>query len=173
MRCHQQYRYIYPMRYHKDLQSDSRFEKIYFKQSPELSKKVYDVMHQGKDIFPYEGINYAKEYLDKIKNECKFYIEDIKDVYETIVNKKIFPTFEIFKSKLLSFSYNNTIEILDNPIKYEIDNVTLNKINEYYDINKMLENFNILTNVDVEDYLEKCRQNYNINQYFSKHQLKK
>ena len=163
MRCHQQYGYIYPMRYHKDLQSDSRFEKIYFKQSPELSKKVYDMMHQGKDIFPYEGINYAKEYLDKIKNEYKFYIEDVKDVYETIVNKKIFPTFEIFKNKLLSFSYNNnTIEILENPIKYEIDEVTLNKINEYYDTNKILENSNILTNIDVEDYLEKRRNGLNI-----------
>lgn len=164
MRCHQQYGYTYPMRYHKNLQSDSKFEKIYFKQSPELSKKVYDMMHQDKDIFPYEGINYAKKYLDKIKNEYKFYIEDVKDVYETIVNKKIFPTFEIFKNKLLSFSYNNnTIEILENPIKYEIDEVTLNKINEYYDTNKILENSNILTNIDVEDYLEKRRKHYNAN----------
>lgn len=163
MRCHQQYGYVYPMRYHMDLQSDSRFEKIYFKQSPELSKKVYDMMHQGKDIFPYEGINYAKEYLNKIKNEYKFYIEDVKDVYETIVNKKIFPTFDIFKNKLLSFNYdNNIIEILDNPVKYEIDQVTLNKINEYYDIDKILGNYDILTSADVEDYLEKRRKRFNV-----------
>ena len=73
MRCHHQSGYIFPMRSKYPLQADNRFEILHFRQSPELSQRVFEMMEGGKKVFPYEGISEAKNILDQIKNAKVFF----------------------------------------------------------------------------------------------------
>lgn len=147
MRCKQQYGYIYPLRYGASLQENNKFEKLYFEQSVELSKKVYEMMNCGKDIFPYEGINYAREYIDKIKKSYTFNINDVKEVYETIVDKELFSDFNSFKKSLLLSKFNgNKVNIVDEEINYTISDDVVNRVNDYY--NKL----NVLEEIDNKQF---------------------
>lgn len=139
MRCAQQSGYVFPMKNSKALQEDNRFEKIHFKQSPELSKKVFDLMEGGKKVFPDEGITKAKKYIDEIKSTTVFTEDDVKEIYEYEVDKDIFPTIESLKDALLSYDVNGKkIEIVEGEINYNIDKCLLDEINETYDNRDLL-----------------------------------
>jgi hypothetical protein len=135
MRCHHQSGYISPMRKDHPIQADNRFEVLHFKQSPELSQRVFEMMDGGKKVFPYEGISEAKSILEQIKNATVFSEDDIEYVYNfEEVNKVIFPTIENFKNALTNMYYNNEkIIIQKGEIVYPISQDVLNSINEKYD----------------------------------------
>lgn len=140
MRCAQQSGYIFPMRNSKSLQENNKFEKIYFKQSPELSKMVFDMMEGGKKVFPDEGISKAKKYIDEIKETTIFLEDDLKEIYEYDVDKNIFPTLKYLKDELCTYKINGkNIEIVSEEIEYNIDKETLKEINDMYDNRDLLE----------------------------------
>ena len=149
MRCKQQYGYIFPLRYGEPLNKNNKFEKLYFKHSVSLSKKVYEMMNYGKAVFPYEGINCAKKYINEIKKSYTFNINDVKDVYNTVVDKSIFTSFDSFEKTLLFTKFNdNKISIINEDVVYSIDNKVIKKINNYY------SKLNILEEIDNKQYMK-------------------
>jgi len=72
LRCHSQSGFVFPMREDAPLQENNRFEKLRFKQSPKLSEKVYELMDEGKKIFPFEGLSEARPILTEMKNSWTF-----------------------------------------------------------------------------------------------------
>ncbi|WP_195603622.1 FRG domain-containing protein [Clostridium tyrobutyricum] len=140
MRCHHQSGYIFPMRNKYPLQADNRFEILHFKQSPELSQRVFEMMGGGKKVFPYEGISEAKNILDLIKKSTVFSEDDITYVYNfEEVDKVMFPTIEDFKRALTNTDFNKgKITIKKGEIEYPISQETLCKINNKYDGNNLL-----------------------------------
>ena len=70
MRCHHQSGYIMPMMRGNCLQEDSRFEKMRFLQSEELSNQVFEMMDNGKKVFPNEECGAGvKECILAIREE--------------------------------------------------------------------------------------------------------
>ncbi len=140
MRCSFQSAYIFPMRNSVPLQLNKDFEKIHFKQSQELSEKVFKMMEEGKKVIPFEGISKAKKIIDEIKNTLIFTKDDLKEVYCNEVNKKIFLDFDDFKESILKYEINGQyVKIVD-----KIKDCTLNKeliqsINEQYNDIDLLE----------------------------------
>ena len=140
MRCSMQSGYVLPMRNSVPLQNDTKFEKLYFKQSVELSERVFKMMDEGKKVFPEEGINAAKEKIDEIKNLTIFPEEDIELVYSRDINKEIFPSLKGFKDKLLGFKVNGkNIMITKISENFNVNEEILNNINKYYDNKNLLD----------------------------------
>lgn len=135
MRCHSQSGYILPMRIDAPLQEDMRFEKLRFRQSPELSKKVFDLMEGGKKVFPYEGISRARKIITDIKQSTTFSESDLVETYEYWgTDRTIFPTIDDLRRALVEADINGkTIQIISNEVDYEITQDILNEINEMYD----------------------------------------
>lgn len=161
MRCHSQGGYIFPMRNRDSLQADSNFEMLYFKQSPELSQRVFEMMDGGKKVFPYEGISDAKSILDEIKKATVFSEVEINEVYNQEVNKSIFSTVESFKNALTNMDYDGKkIKIEKEETVHEMSLETLSKINKQYDDNDLIDQIGGMIHMKPEDreYLE---QNYN------------
>ena len=75
MRCHMQNGYGMYMREPMPLQKDVEFEKLKFKQSEKLSRKVFEMMDCGKKIYPHEGLEQAQFIIDKIKKLTQFSME--------------------------------------------------------------------------------------------------
>ena len=75
MRCHMQSGYGMYMRELYPLQHDFEFEKLKFKQSVELSRKVYEMMDGGKKIYPHEGLSQAQFIIDEIRKLTTFSTE--------------------------------------------------------------------------------------------------
>ena len=140
-RCHFQSGYIYPMRENMPLQQDIRFEKLRFKQSPELSQKVYELMQKGKLVYPSEGISEARDILTQIQNAVEFSEDDLLWVYDiNRVDRNLFPTLESFREAILEFSVNGKkIHIQPNEIKYHIGRPLLRRINKQYDNKDLLK----------------------------------
>lgn len=135
MRCHSQSGYILPMRIDAPLQEDMRFEKLRFRQSPELSKKVFDLMEGGKKVFPYEGISRARKIITDIKQSTTFSESDLVETYEYWgTDRTIFPTIDDLRRALPEADINGkTIQIISDEVDYEITQDILNEINEMYD----------------------------------------
>ena len=140
-RCHHQSGYIYPMRNTPCLQDDWHFEKLRFKQSERLSKQVFDLMDQGKKVFPYEGINELREYIEIIKHSVKFSNEDIQFAYEDDgVDKNIFPTLDNLKKSLVGYRIaDGIITIQDELVDFIIPQELLDKVNSHYDDKDLLQ----------------------------------
>lgn len=72
MRCSMQNGYGIYMRESRPLQKDIGFEKLRFRHSEELSKRVYDKMRGGKLIYPHEGLKKVDYFIEKIRNLTDF-----------------------------------------------------------------------------------------------------
>lgn len=153
MRCHHQSGYIFPMRSNSSLQVDSRFEILHFKQSPELSQRVFEMMDGGKKVFPYEGIVEAKDVLDQIRTSKIFSEDDVDYVYNyEEVNKEMFPSLEDFKNELTNLVYDNEkIRVQTDEIVYPISQEVLDKINMQYNKNNIFEVIGGMINQKPED----------------------
>lgn len=140
-RCAQQSGYIYPMRYAPSLQEDWHFEKMRFKQSVEVSQKVYEIMDGGKKVFPNEGVNELRDYIEKIKHSVVFTKDELEAVYDCDgIDKTIFPTIGDLKKALVGYTTSDgTIEIQDEPIVYQIPTEVLDNVNSHYDGKDLLE----------------------------------
>ncbi|RHU32782.1 MULTISPECIES: FRG domain-containing protein [unclassified Blautia] len=121
-RCAQQSGYIYPMRNEPSLQENWHFEKMRFKQSVEVSKQVYEMMDGGKKVFPNEGVNELRNYIEQIKHSVVFTKDELEAVYDCDgIDKTIFPTISDLKKALVGYTISDgTVEIQDEPIVYQI-----------------------------------------------------
>lgn len=129
-RCHMQSGFVFPMKTVAPLQDDMRFEKLVFRQSPELSEEVFHMMHDGKDVFPDEGISDGMGVLDEIKNGKVFSEDDLKWAYDLDeCNKDIFPTIDNLKDELLKQGF----EIQKEEVPYHFKRAQLRRINKRYD----------------------------------------
>ena len=72
MRCHMQEGYGIYMRKSLPLQSDIGFEKLRFRHNEKLSASVFEMMHEGKLIYPHEGLNCLSFIIDEIANLTEF-----------------------------------------------------------------------------------------------------
>lgn len=73
-------RYIYPLRENQPMKQNNHFEKLRFRQSVTLSKRIYDMMDGGKKIFSQEGIAEALPILQRIQSTVVFSHDDVQSV---------------------------------------------------------------------------------------------
>ena len=140
-RCDHQSGYIYPMRNEQSLQENWHFEKMRFKHSVELSQQVFQMMDEGKKVFPNEGIMELRNYIESIKHSVTFSMEELQGVYDNDgIDKKIFPTINDLKKKLVGYiTSDGVITIQDKPIIYDIPEATLKIVNSHYDGKDLLQ----------------------------------
>lgn len=140
-RCDHQSGYIYPMRNEQSLQENWHFEKMRFKYSVELSQQVFQMMDEGKKVFPNEGIMELRNYIESIKHSVTFSMEELQGVYDNDgIDKKIFPTINDLKKKLVGYiTSDGVITIQDKPIIYDIPEATLKIVNSHYDGKDLLQ----------------------------------
>ncbi len=62
------------------MQQNNHFEKLRFRQSVTLSKRIYDMMDGGKKIFSQEGIAEALPILQRIQSTVVFSHNDVQSV---------------------------------------------------------------------------------------------
>ncbi len=72
MRCHMQNGYGIFMRNPQPLQNDYEFEKLRFRHSEKLSRKVFELMRGGELIYPHEGLKEAQFIIDTIRDATSF-----------------------------------------------------------------------------------------------------
>ena len=81
------------------------FEKMRFRQSVEISQQVYQMMDEGKKIFPNEGVTELHDYIERIKHSVTFSMDELHEVYEDDgVKKALFPTFDTLKTALIGYA---------------------------------------------------------------------
>lgn len=78
MRCHMQSGYGIYMRNPVPLQNNCEFQKLKFKQSVELSQRVFDMMDGGKKIYPHEGLEKVEFIIDKIRKLTQFSVDSFE-----------------------------------------------------------------------------------------------
>ena len=137
-RCHTQSGYVYPMKTARSLDENPWFEKIYFSQSVEFSQRVFDMMHEGKDIYPEEGITGGLDIVEEIKNGLIFSEDDLLWAYELDeCDKTLFPTLSDLKTALMKA--NTSIEFRKEEIDYNFTPDQLERINSQYDGKDLLD----------------------------------
>lgn len=60
------------MRTPHPLQQDIEFEKLRFRHSEELSRRVFDLMEGGELVYPHEGLKQAGFIIDQIRSATSF-----------------------------------------------------------------------------------------------------
>lgn len=132
-RCHSQNGYIFPMKDARPLQEDNRFEKLRFRQSAELSRKVFDYMDAGRKVFPNEGINAAEPVLQKIQTGTTFSDANLKYAFY-YCNKAMFESEDSLKKALEGFeTAGERISFQPEEVEYPISEELKNEINSQYD----------------------------------------
>lgn len=81
-RCHMQHAYGIRQETAYPLQEDHSFEKLRFRHSEKLSKEVYEMMDQGKKIYPHEGLSGFDDQIDLIRNTTAFNREIFERSFE-------------------------------------------------------------------------------------------
>lgn len=155
-RCLTQNGYVYPMKTINDIKSTGDFERLRFRKTEALSKKFFDIMDQGKKIYPDEGIAIIADIINKIRNSLVFSEDDLLWAYEIDeARKDIFPTIDdlkdelqgAFTTKLLGDAYgivgNKQIEIQKNEVKYSLPSDIKSYINAQYNDKGFLDPLNI------------------------------
>lgn len=134
-RCHAQSGFIYPMRNAIPLQQDVRFEKMRFRHSARLSQRIFDLMDNGKKIFPQEGISAIHHVLNRIKHSVVFSIDDVECAFGIDgIDRNIFPTLGDLKSALQGFrTVDGVVVLQEEPVVRKISPIELAKVNALYD----------------------------------------
>ena len=117
MRCSMQDGYGIYMRKAQPLQEDIGFQKLRFRHSEELSRRVFERMDGGKAIYPHEGLVQTQFIIDEIKkstvfSKVAFYYALKKSQYYRIVDEeRCLQDLSSFKVKV--DVNDKTIEIID------------------------------------------------------------
>ena len=160
MRCHYQSGYILPMKVDAPLQDNWHFEKIRFKQSPELSQRIFKMMDGGKKVFPQEGISEARDILDRMKHNMIFSEHDVEYVYrEDNIESTRKQSLEEFKNLLTAFDFDGEkIRIQKEEVEYTMTQEMLDRINGQYDGKDLFEPTGGMfhTTSDEGKYREQC-----------------
>lgn len=140
-RCAHQSGYIYPMRNELPLQKDWHFEKLRFRQSVELSQWVYQMMDEGRRVFPNEGVTELRDYIERIKHSVTFAEDELQAVYEYDgIDKTIFPTIDDLRENLDGYvTADGAITIQDEPINYDIPRDLWDAVNSHYDSEDLIK----------------------------------
>jgi hypothetical protein len=106
-----------------------------FRQSVEISQQVYQMMDEGKKIFPNEGVTELHDYIERIKHSVTFSMDELHEVYEDDgVKKALFPTFDTLKTALIGYATSDgMISIQNKPIEYDVPQKLLDTVNSHYD----------------------------------------
>lgn len=133
-RCKEQSGYIMPVRTDSPLQENLYLEKMRFRQSVELSGKVYEMMDGGRKVFPEEGISEAMPTIRQIQNSHTFSKDDMERAYEIDeADKDLFPTIDSLFDALRNFAIDGEqIIIQDEPVSYPLPRPTRRRINKKY-----------------------------------------
>ena len=142
-RCKEQSGYVMPVRTDSPLQDNLYLEKMRFKQSVELSERVYEMMDGGRKVFPEEGISEAMPTIRQIQNSHIFSKDDLECAYEIDeADKNLFPTIDSLHEALQNFTIDGEkIIIQDDHVSYPLPRPTRRRINKKYnktDINKYI-----------------------------------
>lgn len=140
-RCHHQSGYIFPMRNEAPLQQNKWFEKLRFRQSAELSRRVYEMMDNGKKVFPNEGITEIRDIVEELKHSTVFSMEDVIASFENDgIDTAIFPTVDALKAALQGFrAPDGKITVKDEAIITRIPPKLLERVNSHYDGKDLLK----------------------------------
>lgn len=136
-RCSYQSGYVYPLKHGQALQENPVFEKLRFKQSEEFSHYIFELMDEGRKIYPNEGIGLLREQLKKIQETMEFTLDDIKEVYEEEVDKNLFSNLEVFMDKLLQYEIEGKKVKIVEQIDYDINSPEFQQVNQMYDFEKV------------------------------------
>lgn len=111
MRCHMQYGYGIKNNNNYSLQQDVIFEKLRFRHDETLSNYIFNLMDQGKKIYPHEGLLNYSDVIDQIKTANTFsedafeyaferndYFDD-KDLCRDIIKKSKLLNMEVAIAK--------------------------------------------------------------------------
>lgn len=140
-RCHTQSGYVYPMKTVQPLDENPQFERIEFPQSSAFSREVFEMMHEGRDIYPEEGITKGLDIVDEIKNGLTFSEDDLRQAYELDeCNRELFPLQSDLKTALEKTDlFERPIEFKAGEIDYHFTESQLDCINKNYDDKDLLE----------------------------------
>ena len=143
MRCHMQSGYGMYMREPYPLQKDFEFEKLKFKQSVELSRKVYEMMDGGKKIYPHEGLSQAQFIIDEIRKLTTFSTE----AFEYALYRNHYYRLEDRENcleDLQGFSVDGTnIKVIDNH-PWKLSSGRRKRIDTMYNDFSLEENYGIM-----------------------------
>jgi len=134
-RCDRQSGYVYPMRRSQPLQEEGKFERLRFRQSVELSRRVYEAMDGGRKVFPNEGITELEEVLRQLRCTTTFTVEDLELAYEhDAIDRSVYPTIESLRRDLegCTLDGGNKVTFADESIEI-VPQDMLDHVNAYYD----------------------------------------
>jgi hypothetical protein len=165
-RCHTQHGYVYAMKTIADIRDTGDFERLRFRQSVALSNRMFDMMDQGKKIYPEEGIVKALPVIDEIKKSLLFSEDDLRYAYELDeARKDLFPTMECLRERLLSDTTSDLLQevyslpsgthlqIQKDEVCYELDESVKAYINGKYNDRDFLEPLGIKKYYRTPDYI--------------------
>lgn len=134
-RCHAQSGYVFPMKTERPLEENPLFEKILFPQSEELSQRVFQMMHEGQDVYPNEGIEEGLDVLHQIQTGTLFSEDDLLWAYEIDeCDKSIFPSLSVLRSALLETRIDGrSIRFRTSEVDFHFSDSQLCVINSEYD----------------------------------------
>lgn len=128
MRCQYQNGYgIHMEKAYCPLQEDIAFEKLYFRHNEKLSRDVFDLMEQGKKIYPEEGLNDFQDVIDVIKKATAFSDE----AFQYALKKSNYFTEEESCEKALAESclFGSPIQIIGERHPYSVSRQRIRNFN--------------------------------------------
>ncbi len=143
-RCHTQSGYVYPMKTIDDIRHNGQFERIRFPQTSGFSKQIFQMMDEGRKIYPKEGITQVMGILERMQRTLLFSEDDLLWAYELDeADKKEFPSIDQLRVTLQSSETAHLVEdaygvdngriiINDNEVEYSLSKSQINSINAYY-----------------------------------------
>lgn len=140
-RCHYQSGYIMPMVEGNPLQASAGWEKLYFRQTPELSQAVFKRMKQGRSVYPHEGIIKAQNVIEEIRSSTTFSKDDVAFIYniEELGRTYFKDVNELIKA-LNGYDYGgNIIKISETDVSFSVPQNVKDEINQQYDNKDILD----------------------------------
>lgn len=142
MRCHMQNGYGIYMRTPHPLQDDIEFEKLRFRHSEELSRKVFDMMHGGKLIYPQEGLKQAEFIIEQIRKATSFSEEAFKyALYRSHYYKM--ENEDAVKKDLMDFMVNGQPILIGSKYPWRLTPGRRNRIDSLYNDFDVEKNYGI------------------------------
>lgn len=143
-RCHTQSGYVYPMKTIGDIRHNGQFERIRFPQTVEFSNRIFQMMDEGKKIYPEEGITRIMDILEQMRRTWVFSEDDLSEAYEEDeADKKEFSSIDQLRAalqssetaRLIEEAYgveNGQITIIRDEIEYPLTQEIIGDINAQY-----------------------------------------
>jgi len=130
MRCHMQHGYGIKMEMEYPLQHDDTFNKLRFRQSEKLSKEVFEMMDQGRKIYPHEGLMDFQDIINQIRAATVFSDEAFDYAFEM---SNYFTNKEACRTKILATEiYGKRIMIEKNTHPFHVSRQRRRQLDRQY-----------------------------------------